>query len=161
MIQPTLTNLHPYGYTQGLRYYPFAPNLGTCVESCIILNDLSNKTCVANEKKYLNLSISNMITGINESKIWTKHISSECKCKLDGRKFNSNQKWNNDKCRCEWRNPKEQHMCEKHYIWNPATCSCENHKYLATIIGDSVIRCDKILETKKTFPKNRNKKSSL
>ena len=69
MIQPTLTNLHPFEYTQGLRYYLFAANLGICVERCIILNDLSNITCVANEKKYLNLSISNMITGINVSKI--------------------------------------------------------------------------------------------
>ena len=36
-----------------------------------------------------------MITGINELKTLTKHS------KFDGRKCNSNQKWNNDKCRCE------------------------------------------------------------
>ena len=29
-----------------------------------------------------------MITGMNESKTLTKHISSECKCKFDGRKSN-------------------------------------------------------------------------
>ena len=29
-----------------------------------------------------------MITGKNESKIFTKDISCECKCKFDGRKFN-------------------------------------------------------------------------
>ena len=40
----------------------------------------------------------NMITRINESKILTKHLSCECECKFDGRKCNSNQKWNNDKC---------------------------------------------------------------
>ena len=39
-----------------------------------------------------------MITRINESKILTKHLSCECECKFDGRKCNSNQKWNNDKC---------------------------------------------------------------
>ena len=38
-----------------------------------------------------------MITLKNESKILTKNISRECKCKFDGRKCNSNQKWNNDK----------------------------------------------------------------
>ena len=27
----------------------------------------------------------NMITGINESKILTKHISCECKCRFDGK----------------------------------------------------------------------------
>ena len=38
-----------------------------------------------------------MITEINESKTLTKHISYECKCKF-GRKCNSDQWWNNDKC---------------------------------------------------------------
>ena len=41
-----------------------------------------------------------MITGINESKALTKHISCKRKCKFDDRKYSSNQKWNNDKCRC-------------------------------------------------------------
>ena len=45
-----------------------------------------------------------MITGINVSKPLTKHISCECKCKFDCRKYHSNQKWNNDKCRCECKN---------------------------------------------------------
>ena len=30
--------------------------------------------------------------------------------------------------------------------WNPATCSCENGKYLASIIDDSVITCDEVIE---------------
>ena len=38
-----------------------------------------------------------MITGINESKTLTKHISCECKCKFDGTKFLSNQWWINNK----------------------------------------------------------------
>ena len=38
-----------------------------------------------------------MITEINESKILTKHISCECKCKLDEIKCNSSQWWNNGK----------------------------------------------------------------
>ena len=38
-------------------------------------------------------------------------------------------------------------MCEKDYIWNLATCNCENSKYLASIIDDSVIKCDEIIDT--------------
>ena len=38
---------------------------------------------------YINLSF-NLITGINESKTLTKYISCERKCKVDGRKYNSN-----------------------------------------------------------------------
>ena len=45
-----------------------------------------------------NLNMFNMITGINNSKTLTNHISCECKFKFDGRKCNSNQWWDNDKC---------------------------------------------------------------
>ena len=34
---------------------------------------------------------------------------------------------------------------EKDYIWNPATCSCQNGKYSASIIDDSAITSDEIL----------------
>ena len=40
---------------------------------------------------------------------------------------------------------------KKDYIWNPATCSCKNGKYLASIIDDSVITCDEVINTTKTF----------
>ena len=79
----------------------------------------------------------------NESIILTKDISCECKCKFDGRKCNSDQCMNNDKCQCEC---KARHICESqweckmchisenHYVRNPATCSCENEKCLASIM---------------------------
>ena len=51
-------------------------------------------------KQNRNLDL-NMIAGINESKILTKHISHTCKCKFDGKKCNSDQWWNNDKCECK------------------------------------------------------------
>ena len=85
MIQPTLINLHPNEYSQEFHYYPFAVKLDRCVGSCNTLNDLSNKVCVPNKTEDLNLSVFNMITGINESKTLTKHISCECKCRFDGK----------------------------------------------------------------------------
>ena len=66
MIQPTLINLHPNEYSQEFHYYPFAVKLDRCVGSCNTLNDLSNKVCVPNKTEVLNLSVLNMITGINE-----------------------------------------------------------------------------------------------
>ena len=74
MTEPTHINLHPNEYSQGLHYYPFAVNFGRCVGSCNDLNDLSNKVFVPNKTEDLNLSVFNMITDINESKILTKHI---------------------------------------------------------------------------------------
>ena len=95
-----------------------------------------------------------MITGLNESKILTKHISCKCKCKFDGKKCNSNQKWNNDKCRYDSKNPKEHNACEKVCIWNPTTCGCENAEYLTSIIEDSVIMCDKIINVADSVSSN-------
>ena len=120
IIQPTLINLHSNKYSQEFHYYPFAVKLNRCVGSCNTLNDLSNKVCFPNKREDLNLSVFNMITRINESKTLTKHISCECKCKFDGGKCNLGQWWNNDKCQCEC---KKRNVCEKDYIWNPATCS--------------------------------------
>ena len=103
-----------------------------------------------------------MITGINETKKLTKHISCECKCRFDKRKCNSDQRWNNDKCRCEC---KKRHVCEKDYVWNPFTCNCENGKYLASIMDNSAIMCDEVIDLydeetkfneKKTICKTQN-----
>ena len=53
--------------------------------------DVSNRVCLPNKTEDFDLSILNMITGINESKILTKFVSCKCKCKFDGRKCNSKQ----------------------------------------------------------------------
>ena len=44
-----------------------------------------------------NINVSNIIAGIHEFKILTKHLQCEYKYEFDGRKCNSNQKWYNDK----------------------------------------------------------------
>ena len=51
-------------------------------------------------------------------------------------------------------------ICEKDCIWNPATCNCENGKYLASIIDNSVIMCDEIIEAeaKSNHDENCSKK---
>ena len=87
-----------------------------------------------------------MITEKNESKDLTKYIS--------------NQKWNNDKCRCEC---KKHYLREKDYISNPAICSCENGKYLARIIDNSVVTCDEVIDVEetKTVTTNFNDKSAI
>ena len=106
---------------------------------------MSNKVCFPNKTEDLNLSVFNVITGINESKTLAKHISCECKCKFDGRKCN--------RCEC-----KKHHVCEKGHIWNPATSSCKVGKYLASIIDNLVIKCDEIreAETKTAVPTHFN-----
>ena len=63
-----------YSYNQEFHYYPRAVKLDRCVGNCNTLNDLSNKVCVPNKIEDLNLSVLNIITGINKSKTLTKYI---------------------------------------------------------------------------------------
>ena len=41
---------------------------------------------------------------------------------------------------------KKHHICEKGCIWNPASCSWENKSNLASIVGNSAITCDEIID---------------
>ena len=88
VIQPALINLHPNEYNQEFHYYPLAVILDKCVGNCNTLNDLSNKTFAPNKTKDLNLSVFNMITGINESNALTTDILCECKCGFDEKRCN-------------------------------------------------------------------------
>ena len=97
MTQPTLINLCPNKYSQEFQYYPFSVKLYRCVGSCNT-NDSSNKFCVPNKSEDLNIGAFNMITGTNESKILTTHISCKCKYRFDETKFNLDQLWNSNKC---------------------------------------------------------------
>ena len=71
-IKSTLINWHPNEYSQKFHYYPPAVKLDRCVGNCNNINDLSNKVCIPNKTEDLNLSIFNMVTGQNDSKILTK-----------------------------------------------------------------------------------------
>ena len=52
---------------------------------------------------------------------------------------------NKNKCQSEF---KKHNIFEEDYIWNPDTYSCQNGKYLASIIYDgSVVTCDEVIDT--------------
>ena len=144
MTQPTLVNLLINKYSQEFNYSPLAVKLHRCIGSCNTLNDFSSKVCAPNKTENLNLSVFSMITGINKLKTLTKHISFECNCSFDGRKCNSDQWWNNGKCPCEC---KKSHAYETYYVWSLSTCTCENGKYLTSIMDDSVFIWDEVIES--------------
>ena len=95
-----------------------------------------------------------MITAKNGSKTLAKHMSCECKCKFDGRKYSQNQKWNSY---CFSASVKDIIYVKK-IVWNCATCICKNGKYLASIIDDPFGTCDEIIEEIKSIPTNFNDK---
>ena len=104
-----------------------------------------------------------MITGINESKTLTKDILCERKCKFDGIKCNLDQ-W----CgitRNVHVSVKTSYIIEKDYILQPTTRICKNGKYLASIMDDSAIVCNEVIESydeeKKTIPTNFNENKAI
>ena len=105
---PSLIDLN----SVGLNYYSFMISLDKCNGSCNSVDDLSVKICVPNKTKSVNVKVFNMASKINETKILTKHISCDCKRKFDSATCNSNQKWNNETCRCKC---KDYHKCKKDY----------------------------------------------
>ena len=42
---------------------------------------------------------------------------------------------------------KKHHVYEKDYVSNPSTCSCNNKKYLASIMHDSGVLRDEVIES--------------
>ena len=58
-----------------MLFYSFAVNLDRFVGSCNVFSDLSNKICVPNKTKDLNLNVFNTRTGINELKVNKTYVS--------------------------------------------------------------------------------------
>ena len=71
IVQPNLINLHPNECSQDFHYYSFTVKLDRCVGSCNTINYSSNIVCFPNKTEDVNLSVFNMMTGINESKTLT------------------------------------------------------------------------------------------
>ena len=112
MIRPTLIDLNPIK----LKCYPFMISLDKCTGSC---NVLPPKIYIPKETKDINIKTFNMITNKTEAKTMTKHISCNCKCKLNSTTCNSNQKWNNKTCQ---RDCKSCRTCKNDCRWNPSAC---------------------------------------
>ena len=72
----------------------FGADMVASVHTDNTFNDLSNKVSPPNKTEDSNLSMLNIITGIDESRTLTKHVSCQCKCKFDGRRYNLNY-WQN------------------------------------------------------------------
>ena len=59
-------------------------NLDRCDRNCNTLDGPYDTIYVPNKTENVNLSVSNMIARMKDSKTLRTHISCECKCKFDG-----------------------------------------------------------------------------
>ena len=62
----------------------------------------------------------------------TRHIkwyeTCNCKFRLDASACNNKQRWNEDKCMCEYKELIDTGLCDEGFIWNPSNCECECNK---------------------------------
>ena len=64
----------------------------------------------------------------NEARHIEWHETYKCKSRLDASVCNNKQRWNNNKCRCEFKELIEKEICDKEFLWNPKNCDCECDK---------------------------------
>ena len=142
---PILTDINPNEYNQELTYYSFMVNWD-CTGSYNTINDISGRICVSNKTEVVNLSVFNMIARINKSKTLTKHISRKCKCKCDAKNVTQIRSGICINGSVGAKIQKEMSV-RKNYIWKTAAWTCENDKYLGSIIGYTVFTSDEVLDT--------------
>ena len=101
--------------------------------------------------KKLNVRVFNLIlTRTNE----TRHIkwieTCKFKCGIDASVCNNEQKWNEDKCRCECKELIGKGVCGRGFIWNPSNfeCKCDKLCHVGENLGFENCKCRKKLVNK-------------
>ena len=68
---------------------------------------LFGRIYVLNDIEHVIVKVFNTIKAIKESKKISEHVSCECRCEFDCRKCNLRQKWENNNCQCECKEPRK------------------------------------------------------
>ena len=108
-------------------FYPLSIKVNKCSGDCNTINNPMAKLCVADVIKDLNVKVFNMMARINETRKVVWHETCSC---LTSAICNDKQDWNANKCVRECKEDLvNKLLCDKGYMWNPSTCSCECDKY--------------------------------
>ena len=123
-LRPQIVNINSNEST----FFPISLKKSKCNGSCNNINNPHAKLCVPDIVKNLNVKVFNLVSRTNETKYIEWYQTCKCKCRLDGRVCNSEQRWNDCKCRCECKELIDKCVCDKGSIWNPSNCECECDK---------------------------------
>ena len=61
----------------------------------------------------------------NETRHIEWHETCKCKFRSDANVFNNEERWSNEKYRCECKELIGKEICDTGFIWNPSNCECE------------------------------------
>ena len=84
-------------------FFPFSIKRSKCSATCNNINDSYAKLCAPDVAKNLNVRALNLISRTNEARHIEWHETWKCKCRLDAAVCNNKQRWNEDKCICEYK----------------------------------------------------------
>ena len=120
-VRPKIANIN----CNNPMFYPFSVKVNKCSGNCNNINDPYAKICVPGTVKDLNVRVFNLMSTTNETRHIKWHETCKCICRLDKINCNSKQRWNEDKCRSEYKELIDKGACDKGYVWNPSNCECE------------------------------------
>ena len=81
-------------------FYPYSIKVNKCSRNCNNINDLYAKLCMIDVVKKINVKVFNLMSRINETRQILCNETCKCICRLRVAVCNSNQIWNDNKCRC-------------------------------------------------------------
>ena len=84
-------------------FYPFRIKTIKYSGSFNNINDSYAKMCLPGVAKSLIVKVFNLKSRTNETRHIKWHETCKCKCRLDASACNNKQRWNDDKCRCEYK----------------------------------------------------------
>ena len=96
--------------------------INKCSGSYNNIYDPYAEMCIPDVIKNLNLKVFNLMPRTNETRHIKFHETCKCTCRLDASVCNKKQRWNEDKCRCEYKELIDKGVCDKAFIWNASNC---------------------------------------
>ena len=109
-------------------FYPFSIKTSKFSGNCNNINDPYAKMCVPDVAKDLNVKVFDLMSRANETKNIKWHETYKCECTLNSTVCNNKQRWNKNKCRCEYKELIDKGAFDKGFVWNPVNYECECNK---------------------------------
>ena len=173
MSRPKIIDLNKYEPV----FYPLSIKVNKCSGDCNSINDPMAKLCVPDIVRDLNVKVLTLLARINETRKIVWHETCKCVCRLTSAICNDKQELYKNKCICDCKEDLISKLtCDKGYMWNPSTCSCECDKYCEAgqyldykncvcrkrIVDELIEQCATIIdmEIKNNTAKVNNKESS-
>ena len=106
-------------------FFIFSIKISKSSGICNTINDPLEKLCALDVVKNINLKVFNLMSRTNETRHIRFHETCKYKCRQDTSVCINNQRWNEDKYKCECKEIIDKGICDKEFIWNPSNCECE------------------------------------